>query len=813
MKRSRTKKFDAFFEKLGCIVVKQRVATLLFTMAVTLFLGVQLPDMQWDTSTEGYLSPDDPTITQYHRYQSMFGSDDVILLGIKTDNVYTKPFLVKLQALHEELAITVPHMAAIFSLANASSAVKAGETLHLAKILEGFPEKTVDLRQLRNTVRANPLLHNRLVAATDNYATIIVKIAAKCEDSTTSIDQALACFNDPAQSSSMTEAAPLSNKENDKVVAAVQKTVTKYTDDTFDVAVTGTPLLKQVLRRSMTEDAALFIQLAALLIGLLLWAIFRRFAGVVIPMLVVSSSVISTVGLMVLCGKAFKAPTIILPSFLMAMGVGASIHLMTMFYHNLRQGRTKDDAITSSLKHSGMPIFLTSLTTGVGLISFAGAEVAPVADLGLFAAIGVMLSFCYTILLVPSLLTFLPIATNTSGFGEKSYTNQNKLLAVVALFSVNRPRVILFFSGLLLIVAVTGIPKIHFSHDPLAWLPKELPLRQATETIQESLGGVIAVEVLIDSHEEDGIYDPLFLSRLQEAGEKMTDFSEAGIKVAQVSTVTDLLSDVHTALLPAKEDDVLLPQTRDLAAQELLLLENAIPEQLFELVDGNFQLARLTLLAPWRDAVAYVPFLSKLQQEIETTMANSGSVSVTGLIPLLARTLGAAMHSAAKSYILAGCIISLLIVFIMNNIKLGLISLVPNILPIVAILGIIGWLAIPLDIYTMLSGSIAIGLVVDDTIHFMYNFQRYQHKGMTTERAVQQSLQTTGRAILITSIILASGAFICTLSSMNNLFNFGLLTGMTILLAMAADFFLAPAILSTVYGNNTTIQAKPHSNA
>ena len=808
MKQSLVKKFDTFFEIVGCTVVKQRGATLLLTIAITLFLGAQLPHMQWDTSTEGYLASDDPTITQYHRYQAIFGSDDVILIGIKTDNVYTVPFLLRLQALHEELALSVPHMAAIFSLANATTAVKAGETLQLAKLLEGFPEKSPDFEQLRSTVRANPLLHKRLVSATDNYATIIVKIAGKCEDSATSIDQALACFNDTSHPSPAAKAIPLSNKENDKVVAAVQEAVAKHTSQTFAIAVTGTPLLKQVLRRSMTEDAALFIQLAALLIGLLLWIIFRKLAGVLLPMLVVSSSVVSTVGIMVLCGKAFKAPTVILPSFLMAMGVGASVHLMSMFYHNLRQGLTKDDAIARSLKHSGMPIFLTSLTTGVGLISFAGAEVAPVADLGLFAAIGVMLSFCYTILLVPSLLSLLPIGKNDGGACAKHHTQHNRLLGAIAFFSVNRPRVILFFSSLMLILAVTGIPKIHFSHDPLAWLPEQLPLRQATETIQDSLGGVIAVEVLIDSQEAGGIYDPLFLHRLQQAGAKISSFAEAGIQVAQVSAVTDLLHDVHTALLPSAEGDTSLPQTRSVAAQEFLLLENSIPEQLFELVDGNFQLARLTLLAPWRDAVAYVPFLSKLQHEIETSLADSASVSVTGLIPLLARTLGAAMHSAANSYLLAGCIISLLTVFIMNNIKLGLISLVPNILPIITILGIIGWLGIPLDIYTMLSGSIAIGLVVDDTIHFMYNFQRYHAEGMTTEKAVHTSLQTTGRAILITSIILASGAFICTLSSMNNLFNFGLLTGMTILFTMAADFFLAPAILSTVYGKNSTIQPK-----
>ena len=797
--------FDSFFQKLSVFAQKHKATTLLLALAVTAILGAQLPHMRWDTSTEGYLSPDDPAIKEYHRFQKLFGSDDLIIIGIKTEDVFTETFFTQLLSLHEDLAIGVPHLASIFSLANATAANKQGDQLLVRPLLQGFPENKPDMEKLRSRVNDNPLLKNRLVAETGDFATIILKITTQAQNNPVSLETALAGFSEPEQSTPASKISSLTNQQNNDVVAAVHDIVNKHQSKNFEALISGTPLLKQVLRRTMTEDAALFIQLATLLIAVLLWVIFRKFSGVFIPLLVVSCSVISTMGLMVLCDRAFKAPTVILPSFLMAMGVGGSIHLMTMFYHNLRTGMEKPSAINVAMGHSGMPIFLTSLTTGVGLISFAGAEVAPVADLGLFAAAGVMIAFLYTVLLVPSLLAFMPADQEKAGFSPRSYNRQNRILEAIASFSVTRSRLIIVCSGLFIAIAISGIPRIHFSHDPLAWLPEKLPIRQATEAIQESLGGVITVEVLVDSDQKNGVYAPTFLKRLNQAERQMENFSANGIKVAQVSSVADLLHDVHTVLLPIDTENASpLPEDSKLAAQELLLLENAIPTQLFEMVDGDYSLARLSIMSPWRDAVSYAPFLSKLQSEIEEIMGDAATISVTGMIPLLARTLSAAMHSAAQSYLIAGCIISLLTILMMGNLKLGLVSLVPNILPITAILGFIGWVGIPLDIYTMLSGSIAIGLVVDDTIHFMYNFRRYHNRGMDTAQAVRSSLLTTGRAIMITSVILASGAFICTLSEMNNLFNFGLLTGTTILLAMAADFFLAPAILTLVYPTKTT---------
>ena len=177
---------------------------------------------------------------------------------------------------------------------------------------------------------------------------------------------------------------------------------------------------------------------------------------------------------------------------------------------------------------------------------------------------------------------------------------------------------------------------------------------------------------------------------------------------------------------------------------------------------------------------------------------NKIDVTFTGIGAILMQTFNAVIVSMASSYIIAGFVIAILMILLIGNLRIGIISMIPNLTPVIIILGIMGWLNLPLDIFTMLIGSIAIGLAVDDTIHFMHNFRRYYEKSGDAKYAVRETLQTAGRAMLFTSLVLSGGFFIYMLSPMKNLFNFGLLTGSTILIAFLADIVLAPALMVLV---------------
>lgn len=218
-------------------------------------------------------------------------------------------------------------------------------------------------------------------------------------------------------------------------------------------------------------------------------------------------------------------------------------------------------------------------------------------------------------------------------------------------------------------------------------------------------------------------------------------------------------------------------------------------------MDSRFQLARITIKMPWQDAMLYVPFISQVETKAKEIFGIDVQITSTGIMALFGRIIYAAIHSATISYLIAFGVISVMMIFLIGSVRLGLLCMIPNLAPIAATLGLMGWLGLPMDMFTMLIGSIAIGIAVDDTVHFVYNYRRYFSEFGNNEDAVRHTLQTAGRAMFTTTVVLSLGFFIFMFASMSNLFYFGLLTGVALILALAADFLLAPALMTLASGS------------
>jgi predicted RND superfamily exporter protein len=265
--------------------------------------------------------------------------------------------------------------------------------------------------------------------------------------------------------------------------------------------------------------------------------------------------------------------------------------------------------------------------------------------------------------------------------------------------------------------------------------------------------------------------------------------------VGKTVSVVDVLKEINQALHNGRADSYAIPGNRDLIAQEFLLFENSGSDDLEKVVDRQFSTARLSAKVPWSDFQTYQGFVQDLGDRARQILPGHAQVTTTGMLVLLTESVVALMNSMATSYAIAGVVITLLMILMLGNLKIGLVSMIPNLFPIVVTLGLMGWFDIPVDMFTLLIGSIAIGLAVDDTIHFMHNFKRYYGHSGNARWAVCESLRTTGRAMLFTTLVLVAGFWLFMFASLDNLFYFGLLTGMTILLALAADFVLAPALM------------------
>jgi len=358
-----------------------------------------------------------------------------------------------------------------------------------------------------------------------------------------------------------------------------------------------------------------------------------------------------------------------------------------------------------------------------------------------------------------------------------------------------RPWSVIGVAALLCVLAAAGASRLRFSHNPLNWLPPESPVRVATLEIDRELGGAMSLELVLDSGLTDGLHQPELLRRMDALGRSLEDQPHAGVRVGQTISIVDVLKEIHQALNEDRLEFYRIPDDRTLIAQELLLFENSGSDDLAKLVDSRFQTGRLTLRAPWRDALAYVPFFDLTQQLARDTVGELAEISFTGALPFMTRTLENVIHGMVRSYALALLIITPLMVLLLGNLRTGLLSMVPNLVPILLTLGLMGWLGLTLDLFGLLVGGIAIGLAVDDTIHFMHNFRRYHEHGRDVYEAVHETLQTAGQAMLVTTLVLTLGFLSFSLSSMRNLKIFGLLVGFALSTAFLADVLLAPALV------------------
>ncbi len=767
------------FGDFARIIYRHRIKTIMLMGLLIAALLSQLPNLTMNMATEGFLHENDPALQAYDNFREQFGRDEMIVIAIQPPEIFDPGFLSTLQALHEELEEQVPYLDEMTSLVNARNTRGEGDELLVEDLLEHWPETEAELTALKERVMSNHLYRNLLISEDGTFTTMTIQTLY---------------YSPAAEEKGIQES--LNDTENSEVVLAVQEILKKYEAEDFHISVAGSPVVIHFLARAMVGDMQQFMQLALLTVVVVLFLMFRRISGVLLPLIIVILSLLSTLGLMAAFGAAIKAPTQILPSFLLAVGVGTSVHILALFFHRLDQSGDKEEAIVYALGHSGLAVVMTNVTTASGLFSFASADVAPIADLGMFAAIGVLLAFLYTLVLLPALLSLFPItvkAVNT----QKQHTVMDRLLTGIGNLATGHPYIVLAIAAIMTILSIVSIFSLRFSHHTLEWFPEENSIRTATESIDELMRGTLTLEVVIDTGEENGLYDPDLLNRLEQAAVDIEQIEYEDIFIGKAWSITAILKETNRALHENRAEFYRIPQDRQLIAQELLLFEMSGSDDLEDFVDNQFSMARLTMKVPYKDAYKYGIFIPKVQAYFDTHFPDV-KVEFTGMVMLLVQVFFNSIRTMAKSYATAFVVITILMVLMIGKLRIGLFSMIPNLFPILLMLGMIGAFSFPLDMFTMTIASIAIGLAVDDTIHFMHNFRRYYEQSGDPQAAVFQTLQTTGRAMLVTSVVLSVGFFIYSFATMNNVINFGLLTSFAIVMALVADYFITPALMVVI---------------
>ena len=634
---------EAAFENSGYWIHDHPKRVILMMLLIVLFLAPQLPSIQFDTSTESFFEKDDPTLLEYDAFREQFGRDEIVLALIHPKDVFEITFLEKLKAFHQELEETVPHLDEVRSLVNVTSMRGEEGELIIEELMQDWPETEEEIAQLRKRVLDNKFYRNFLISEDGLYTAVMIRSNAFAESiQEEALDAMLEGGFEEEEQPSGTSAseAPeeplqsLSDEQNTEFVGAIKQVAANHRTLDFPIDLGGSPVMVSDLKQKMFEEMPKFVISSILMIAFLLSLLFRRVSGVILPLLTVVLSLFSTIGLFSMTGTKLTIISQILPSFLLAVGVGYSVHLLVIFYRHLRDQRNKREAIGYALGHSGLAILITSLTTAGGLLSFSPVKVAPVSDLGIFGAAGVLICVSFTLILLPALLALIPFSSDSKKKTPNQKNPADRILKSCGDFAVSRPWFVIALSLGISLISAIGAAQLRFSHDPIQWLPDRHSLRSANQAINDHMNGSANLELVVRREGENAVKDPEFMNRLEE----FNQFAET------------------------------------------------------------------------------------------------------------------------------------------QNYK---------------------------DIPIGKSSSIV------DTVHFMHNFRRYHLIHGDVRLAVEKTLTSTGRALLLTTIVLSSGFFIFTISTMNNLISFGLITGLTIIVALLGDILLAPAMMTLIYRNH---ESKRESN-
>lgn len=789
---------EAALTAWGRLMVRHRWIAIAVPTLLTAFFVSYLPQLVIDNSTESFLHPDDPASIRYRAFRDRFGRDDRIIIALAPDDIFDVQFIHKLHRFHIALENQLPFVEEVTSLFNARSTRGEGDELIIEDLLEGWLDEwptdpAPQIAELRERVLANPLYVNSLVSEDGSLTTITIKPFTY---SAQNDGDALAGFDTPEEPEEIGPPPMLTARENDELIAEIRNIIDSYQAPDFPIHLGGALPMSDYINRSMERDMGPFMGLSLLVMLALLFMLFGRLSGSLLPIVVVMLSVAATVGIMVMIKIPGSTAVQILPVFLLSVGVCDAVHILTIVYQRLRGGDTQDDAIVYAIGHSGLAVVMTSITTAAGMASFSTAAMAPVAHLGMIAPIGVMLALAYTLVLLPAILSVIPLRAPKAS-GSRSLTDAlTRVLVRIGDFSADYPVRVLLGTAAFVGFFAYGATLVEFSHRATDWFPEDDPMRLSALLLDERLRGSMSLEVVLDTGRENGLHDPEVLSRIEAAARHAETIDEGELYVGKATSIVDVIKEIHQALNGNQASFYRLPENRQVIAQELLLFENSGVDDLKELVDTEFQIARLSLRAPFVDAMLYAPFIERVRVELVKILGDDIEVEMTGFMPVLASVVAAVITSMARSYMLALLIITPLMILLLRDIRLGLLSMIPNLIPVVVTVGFMGWTGMPIDASTMMIGAMVIGLAVDDTIHFMHKFRIYYSELDDSKLAIRATLESTGAALLFTSLVLTGGFGVFLLATMVNTQHFGLLAAIGAVVAFVADLLVAPALMT-----------------
>jgi len=713
-----------------------------------------------DFNLEGFYPADDPVVTNYQNVTEEFGRDDnVIMVGFKDDSLLTSKTLRTLKVITDSVK-AIPNVEDVQSLWSATEITNKNNTLSFEPYLgQPISDSEKSLRALRKSLLEDPFVNGLLIDSTASTTAFYISI----------------------------DGDKNSYSVRNAIIQNLNTILDKYPE--FDFKITGISYFRNQYVNLLNQEIVFYIALSSALIIMLLWYLYRSKMGLFMPMLIVWMTLLFTVATLYLTGGYFEIMSSTIAPILLCVGVADSIHMISKFDDAVSQGFEKRNAIIETLITLGSATFLTSITTAIGFATLLSSSVIPMKRFGIYTAAGVLIAYLITILFLPAILKITNTKRVFKKEGGKLYTYLGQALLKLAAFNRRKYKTIVV-SGLILTALIgMGITTLDVNGYVFDDVGRDSRLIKDSRFFGQELSPVFPIEFIVDTGTKNGITNPETLKKIKEFEEYLLSFEE----IQRTTSFATLVSEIHKVMAPEDASHSAIPDNENLISQYLLLLEINDNGILENVTDFSYQKIRVAGQTEDAGSKRINAIRDSVQTYLSTNFPKS-QTTITGSTVLSADLVGKIVYSLASSIGLAFIGISIVMAMLFRDVKMVAISLIPNILPLILIAGFMGIFGIDIKPSTAVIFTIAFGIAVDDTIHYLARFRIEVKRGMNLEDALQVTTQKTGRAIIITSLILLCGFGTLISSEFVSTTLMGILVSSTIFFAVLADLVLLPAL-------------------
>jgi len=767
------------FERLGPILIRFRWPLLLAVLLLTVAADWTALSVKFDFSPRSIFLTRDEHVEFLAEHREYFGDEDgFVQVLFEAEDIFATPALEQLIALTEQLE-SLDHIDQALSLATMYEIGGSPGLIEVRRILEELPADDEEREALRKRAVENRLFVNRFVNPSSTAASIMVLFDEETDEEL--------------------ERRPIL-AEMEAILAATEGPAT--------TTLVGVPIVNRAYATLLAEDMGSTLAVSTLLLCIVLFVMFRNVFSVVLPGLCVGISIGWMVAYMVVAGDGFNIINAIVPTLLLVIGVGDAVHFLTTYYQSLGSGEDRSGAIREMVSRVGAACLLTSVTAAVGFASLIVARIDIIKDLGRVAAVGLMLSYLVILIVVPGVLAI--VKAPTSGISDDPSKGPiGAMLAWLAELTIRRKGLVLAFSLGISALCIAGATKIRTDSFLLEELFPQHPISVAMHHTEEVMTGVMPIEVSIKTGADGGMYEPDVLRGMVELQQHM----EKDPFIGHTFSFADLVMEITNVM----EGERTIPDSRKKVAQYVALFEMSEDSTILDsVIDVQRSRGRITAsqkdwgtknFFSWYDgsgecdarAACQTPMTDKIGEVFgsapEGTPAATADVRVTGGNLVAANALGKLVADMLNSLGTAFVVICVLMMVLLRSFRVGWLAMIPNVLPLLITIGVMGWTGIPIRTATALIFSVSLGVAANDTVHFTMRFKEELFATKDREEAVRRTMLSTGRAIIFTSVLLVFGFLTMMTTHFVGIFQMGVLGSVTLFAALLGDLLILPVCL------------------